>query len=202
MKLYYSPGSCALAVHIILIESGLNYETESVNLRQQPIQTASGVVFNTISPKGYVPALIINAGQLLTESQVLLQYVADQATSKQLIPVAGTLARYQTQEWLAFIATEIHKGFAPLWNPAATAEQKEAAWANLAKRLDWLNQELGDKAYLMGDFSVADPYLFTCLNWANYHQRTLESWTNVVAFMERVRARPATQQALKEEGLI
>lgn len=201
MKLYYSPGSCALAVHIILIESGLTYQIEAVNLREQPLKTASGVLFNSINPKGYVPALITNSGQLLTECPVLLEYVADQATAQQLIPAAGTIARYQTQEWLAFIATEIHKGFSPLWNPAATNEQKETAWVNLSKRLDWINQEFGDKAYLMGDFSVADPYLFTCLSWSKYLQRSLESWTNIVAFVERMQARPATQQAIKEEGM-
>ncbi len=201
MKLYYSPGSCALAVHIALAEAGLKYETEAVDLRATPHKTAGGKIYTDVSPKGYVPALVLDNGELLTEGQVLLQYVADLAPQKALAPKAGEFARYRLQEWLAFVSTEIHKGFGPLWNPASTAEQKDAAWTKLASRIAYVNEVLKDKEFLMGAFSVADAYLFTCLRWTGFFQKPLTPYPHVLKWMERVIARPGVRQAMQEEGL-
>ncbi|MCL2309431.1 MAG: glutathione transferase GstA [Proteobacteria bacterium] len=201
MKLYFSPGSCALAVHIALAETGLRYETEAVDLRSTPHKTASGAIYINVNPKGYVPALVLDNGEILTEGQVLLQYVADLAPQKALAPKAGEFARYRLQEWLAFVSTEIHKGFGPMWNPASTPEQKDAAWARLASRIAYVNEALSDTEYLMGHYSVADAYLFTCLRWTGFFKRPLTDYPNVLKWMERVIARPAVKQAMQEEGL-
>ncbi|MDR0771318.1 MAG: glutathione transferase GstA [Burkholderiales bacterium] len=201
MKLYFASGSCALAVHIALAEAGLKYEAEAVDLRAQPHKTASGAVYTEVSPKGYVPALVLDNGELLTETQVLLQYVADQVPEKALAPKAGEFARYRLLEWLSFIATEIHKGFSPLWNPASTPEQKDAAWAKLASRLAYVNEVLSSREFLIGKFSVADAYLFTCLRWTGFLQKPLTLYPNVLKWMERVIARPGVRQAMQEEGL-
>ncbi len=202
MKLYYSPAACSLSPHIVLAESGLSYELEKVNLRETPHRTESGVEFSTINSKGYVPALQLDSGEMLTEGVAIVQYIADQVPGKYLAPANGTLARYRLQEWLNFISTEIHKGFGPLWNPANSPEAKDAAWTKLASRIDWLVAQLGGKDYLLGDYSVADAYLFTCLSWAKYLDRSLDAWPTLAAYLARVAARPAVQQALKAEGLL
>lgn len=202
MKLYYSPAACSLSPHIVLAESGLAYTLEKVNLRETPHRTESGVDFATINPKGYVPALLLDNGELLTEGVAIVQYIADQVPGKYLAPANGTLARYRLQETLNYIATEIHKGFGPLWSPANSQEVKDAAWEKLAKRIDWLAGQLGSKEYLLGEYSVADAYLFTCLSWAKYLQRSLDAWPTLTAYLARVAARPAVQQALKAEGLL
>ncbi|MDR1529533.1 MAG: glutathione transferase GstA [Burkholderiales bacterium] len=204
MKLYFSPGSCALATHIALAESGLPYEIEAVNLRVDPHTTASGAVFTTINPKGYVPALVLDNGEILTEGQVLLQYVADQVPDKKLAPAAGTIARYRMMEWLSFISTEIHKAYKPLWMPTASMEAKDAAWAQLSRRFDYLNRELSDKDYLLGAFSAADCYLFVTLSWADNAviKRSIDGWTNLSAFMKRMKERASVRKAMKEEGLL
>ncbi|MDR2710552.1 MAG: glutathione transferase GstA [Burkholderiales bacterium] len=201
MKLYFSRGSCALAVHIALAEAGLKYETEEVDLRVTPHKTASGRLYTEINPKGYVPTLVLDNSELLTEGQVVLQYVADQAPQKALIPKAGEFARYRLQEWLAFISTEVHKGFAPLWNPATPQEQKDAAWERLTTRIAHANEALNGKEYLMENFSVADAYLFTCLRWTGFFKKPLTAYPHLLAWMERVAARPAVKQAMQEEGL-
>lgn len=201
MKLYYSPAACSLSPHIVLIESGLPFELEKVNLHETPHRTESGVAFASINPKGYVPALQLDDGDVLTEGVAIVQYLADQVPGKCLAPANGTLARYHLQEWLNFIATEIHKGFGPLWNAANSPEVKDAAWAKLAGRIDWLVAQLGDRDYLLGDFCVADAYVFTCLRWSNYLERSLEGWPKLTAYLARVEARPAVQRAMKEEGL-
>lgn len=202
MKLYYSPAACSLSPHIVLAESGLSYELEKVNLRETPHRTESGVEFSTINSKGYVPALALDNGEVLSEGVAIVQYLADQVPGKYLAPANGTLARYRLQEWLNFISTEIHKGFGPLWSPANSAEVKDAAWAKIASRIDWLVAQLGNKEYLLGDYSVADAYLFTCLNWAKILDRSLDNWPQLTAYLARVAARPAVQQAMKEEGLL
>ena len=202
MKLYYAPAACSLSPHIVLAESGLSYELEKVNLREVPHRTESGVEYSKINPKGYVPALMLDNGELLTEGVAIVQYLADQVPGKYLAPANGTLERYRLQEWLNYIATEIHRGFTPLWKTTTSPEAKDAAWANLAGRLDLLAKQLGDKEYLMGDFSVADAYLFTCLSWAKYLQRSLDTWPTLTAYLARIAARPAVLQAMKEEGLL
>ena len=201
MKLFLKPGACSLASHIVLEELGRPYETEAVDLAKKV--TASGADFWAINPKGYVPALLLDDGDLLTEGPAILQYLADLAPELNLAPANGSKARYQLQSWLAFIATEVHKNFTPFFNPAATPEMKELARANLQRRLGYVNDQLAGRDFLMGDtFSVADAYLFTVVGWAKFVQLDLSAWPHLIAFQGRVAARPATQRALKAEGLI
>ncbi len=201
MKLYFAPGSCALATHIALAESGLPYEIEAVDLHQNPHTTASGVAFTTINPKGYVPALVLDNGETLTEAQVILQYIADHATGEQIAPEAGTLKRYRMMEWLAFLASEIHKSYAPLWTPSASTEEKNVAWATLSKRFGYIDHELNGKEYLLGSFSVADCYLYVMLLWTKQLKLSIDTWPNLQALVKRMAARSAVQQAMKEERL-
>lgn len=201
MKLFLKAGACSLASHIALEEAGLRYDTESVDLRTKTL--ASGGDFSKINPKGYVPALLLDGGELLTEGPAILQYVADQAPSKGLAPAAGTLARYQLQSWLTYIGTELHKSFSPFFNPAASDDWKAAARANLERRLGLVNQQLAAQPFLLGEaFSVADAYLFTVLSWASAIKLDLSAWPALVAFQQRVGARPAVQAVLKDEGLL
>lgn len=201
MKLFLKPGACSLASHIVLEELGRPYETEAVDLAKKV--TASGADFWAINPKGYVPALLLDDGDLLTEGPAILQYLADQVPELNLAPANGSKARYQLQSWLAFIGTEVHKNFTPFFNPAATPEMRELARANLQRRLGYINDQLADRDFLMGDtFSVADAYLFTVVGWAKFVQLDLSAWPHLIAFQGRVAARPATQRALKAEGLI
>ena len=201
MKLFLKPGACSLASHIVLEELGRPYETEAVDLAKKV--TASGADFWAINPKGYVPALLLDDGDLLTEGPAILQYLADQAPELNLAPANGSKARYQLQSWLAFVGTEVHKNFSPFFNPAATPEMKELARANLQRRLGYVNDQLAGRDFLMGDtFSVADAYLFTVVGWAKFVQLDLSAWPHLIAFQGRVAARPATQRALKAEGLI
>ena len=201
MKLFLKPGSCSLASHIVLEEIGRTYDTETVDLAKK--LTASGADFWGINPKGYVPALLLDDGDLLTEGPAILQYLADLAPELQLAPANGSKARYQLQSWLTFIGTEVHKNFSPFFNPAATPEMKDLARANLQRRLGYVNDQLAGRDFLMGDtFSVADAYLFTVVGWAKFVQLDLSAWPHLIAFQGRVAARPATQRALKAEGLI
>ncbi|MDD2977850.1 glutathione transferase GstA [Aquabacterium sp.] len=201
MKLFLKPGSCSLASHIVLEEIGRPYDTETVDLAKK--LTASGADFWAINPKGYVPALLLDDGDLLTEGPAILQYLADLAPELQLAPANGSKARYQLQSWLTFIGTEVHKNFSPFFNPAATPEMKELARANLQRRLGYVNDQLAGRDFLMGDtFSVADAYLFTVVGWAKFVPLDLSAWPHLIAFQGRVAARPATQRALKAEGLI
>ncbi|MDI3490483.1 MAG: glutathione S-transferase [Thauera sp.] len=200
MKLYYKAGACSLASHIVLEETGLPYETEAVDLKTKV--TASGADFTQINAKGYVPALVLDTGELLTEGPAILQYLADRVPEKKLVPADGTLERYRLQSWLTFIGTELHRSCTPFFSPASGDAWKAAAMANLERRLDYTNGELAGKAYLLGDgFSVADAYLFTVLSWMPYVKIDLSRWSNLTAFQARVAARPAVQAALKAEGL-
>lgn len=201
MKLYYSPGACSLSPHIVLREAGLDITIEKVNLRTK--ETESGANYAAINPKGYVPALQLDDGELLTEGPAIVQYVADLVPEKKLAPPAGTLARARLQEWLTFIGTELHKSFSPLFNPAASDDMREAARANLARRFPIAAAALDAKPYLLGDeFSVADAYLFTVLSWAGLVGVDISPWPSLGAFAERIKARPAVQAALKAEGLL
>lgn len=200
MKLYYKAGACSLSPHIVLVEAGLPYTLESVDLKTKV--TASGVEYTKINPNGYVPALQFDDGAVLTEGPAIIQYLADQVPAKKLAPPAGSLERARLQEWLNFIATEIHKSFGALFNPAAPEEAKIAAKALLGRRLDYVAQRLEGRDYLLGDFSVADAYLFTVLNWCRPVGIDLATRPAVAAYQARVAARPAVQQAMREEGLI
>jgi len=200
MKLYISPGACSLSPHIVVSEAGINVELEKVNLAEH--KTASGQDYMTINPKGYVPALRLDDGNVLTEGPAIVQYLADQKPASGLIPAAGSLDRYRVQEWLNFIGTELHKNFGALFNKATPDATKETAKANITKRLAYLNDRLAGKQYLMGStFTVADAYAFTIVNWTNFVGIDLKPYPNLAAYMARVAARPKVLETLKAEGL-
>ena len=201
MKLYYSAGACSLAAHIALEEAGLKYEAISAPTKTKLLPDGSD--YRQVNPLGYVPYLVLDDGQALRECAIVCQYVADQAPAKKLIPACGSMARYQLQMWMHFIATELHKGFSPLFNPAMPDEAKKIARDRLQDRLKFVDGELAGKTYLMGqDFTVADAYLFTVTNWAKPMAIDLSPYPNLLAWRERVAARPAVQAAMKAEGLI
>lgn len=201
MKLYFTPAACSLAVHIVLREAGFKFDLEQVDLATK--ETASGSDFLKINPKGYVPALQLEDGQVLTEDQVILQYLADQKPKAGLAPGLGSMERYRLMEWLAFISTEVHKGFGPFWNPNTPEVTKQNALTLLSRRFDYLVARLADKLWLMGDnYTIADAYLFTVLRWSDYHKIDLSKWPLLSAYMERVATRPAVQAAMRAEGLI
>ena len=201
MKLYYSPGACSLAPHIVAREAGLPVDLVKVDLATH--RTETGADYFGINPRGYVPALEID-GELHTEVAALVQYLAEQAPGSTLLPPAGTMERFRVQQWLAFVSSELHKTFSPwLWH-AETAEQtKQAAREKLAVRFAELDKHLADHAYLTGDtFTVADAYAFTIVNWSNFLKVDLKPYPNLSAFMARVAARPKVREALKAERLV
>jgi len=201
MKLYYSPGACSMAPHIVLREAGYKFDLEKVDIPNK--KTASGNDFWKINPKGYVPALQLDDGQVLTEVGVICQYLADQKSESGLAPKLGTMERYRLMEALNFAASEVHKQIGALFNPKMTPEMKEVQLGVIERRLNALEKSLEGKQYATGDkFSVADAYLFTVLNWAGMHKIDLGKWPNIKNFMGRVGARPAVQETLKAEGLV
>ncbi len=201
MKLYYAPGACSQAPHIALREAGLDFEPVKTDIRAKRLE--SGEDYFAINPKGSVPALGLDDGALLTENAALLQYIGDSAPQSGLLPPLGDFRRYRVLEWLNYIATELHKGFGPLWNPSATPEAKEAARQLLAKKFDYVQERLGDGDYLLGDrFTAPDAYLFVVLNWTRMHEIDLSRWPGLVAYVRRVSHRPAVQETLRAEGLI
>ena len=200
MKLYFAPGACSLAPHIALREAALEFDLEQVDLRAK--QTKSGGDYRAINPKGGVPALGLDDGQVLTEAAVILQYIADRKPASQLAPAAGTIERYREQEWLNWVATELHKGISPFFNPKASDEWKQVLRDRLAFQFEFLNGRMA-KPFLMGaQYTVADSYLYTILRWTKLHNIELGKWPDIPAFMARVEARPAAQAALKAEGLL
>lgn len=201
MKLYYSPGACSLAPHIVLFEAGYTFDTEKVDIPNK--KTASGADYWQINPKGYVPALQLDDGEVLTEVSTILQYLADQKPASGLAPAAGTMPRYRLMEWLNFIATEVHKSVGGLFNPQMTPEMKEVQKAYITRRFNALDKMMAGKQYLTGDsFSVADAYLFNVLRWCGFHKIDLATWPNIQAFFARAGARPQVQAAMRAEGLI
>jgi len=196
VKLYYSPGACSLSPHIVAEEAGLAVELEKVDLRQH--KTETGEDFYKINPKGYVPALKLDDGSILTEGPAIVQYLADQRPASHLAPANGTMARYRLMEWLGFINSELHKNFSPLFRDVPEAV-KSAAKATIAKRFAYVDEVLAHKDYLLGEFSVADAYLFVMTNWAT--SMRLELPSHVAAFRKRMLARPKVQAAMKAEGL-
>jgi glutathione S-transferase len=201
LKLYFSPGACSLSPHIALREAGLDFTLEKTDLRSK--QTASGGDIRKDNPKGMVPTLVTDDGDVLTEGPAIVQFIADQKPDSGLAPKAGTIARYHLMEWLNFITSELHKNYSPLFNPNAPEEYKKLVHEALATRYAFVNEKLAGKSYLMGDqFTVADGYLFTVTNWARIVKFDLTPYPNVLAFQERVRARPKVQEALKAEGII
>jgi glutathione S-transferase len=201
MKLYYSPGACSLSPHIALREAGLAFEPVLASTKSHKLQ--DGTDYYGINPLGYVPLLELDDGTRLREGPAIVQYIADQAPTKNLAPANGTLPRYRLQEWLTFIGTEIHKTFSPLFMPAMPDEGKQIFRDKLAARFKWVDGALGGKNYLMGDqFTVADGYLYVVTRWTDPMKIDISGFTNLTAHHQRVTARPAVQEALKVEGLL
>jgi glutathione S-transferase len=201
MKLYYFAAACSLASNISLREAGLKFELVKVDRRTR--KAADGLDFTEVNPKGYVPALTLDDGQVLTENIAVLQYIADRNPSAKLAPPAGTMERYRLVEWLAFISSEVHKNFSPLFREDAHDEVKQYARRNLSVRLDYLNGRIGGGPYLMGEtFTVADAYLFTVLAWGKFVQVDLAHWPQLQHHSERVGGRPHVVEALKAEHLL
>jgi glutathione S-transferase len=200
MKLYYKAGACSLSPRIVLHEAGLPFDSENVDLATK--QTDSGADFRAVNPNGYVPALVLDSGEVLTEGPAIVQYLADQAPDKRLAPPAGSIARYQLMSLLNFISTELHKSFSPLFRPDTPEQTRQTAHDNLARRFEAVAQRLKAGPYLMGpDFTVADAYLFTVLRWTVPMKVDLSRWPELLAYMDRVASRPAVQAALREESL-
>ncbi|MDO9196067.1 glutathione transferase GstA [Rhodoferax sp.] len=201
MKLYYSPGACSLSPHIALKESGLAFEAIAAPTKTHKLP--DGTDYYTINPLGYVPLLVLDNGAQLREGPAILQYIADQVPAKQLAPANGTFERYKLQEWLNFIATELHRSFTPLFTPGMPDEAKTIAKTRLTSRLQWVDGELAKAPYVMGDaFTVADGYLFTVAGWSKHVGIDISGLANLGAFMARVGARPAVQDTLCAEGLL
>jgi len=201
MKLYYSPGACSLSPHIVASEAGIPLELEKVDLASH--KTEGGQDFLSINPKGYVPALRLDDGSVLTEGPAIVQYLADRKPATGLAPSAGTIERYRLQEWLTFIGTEVHKNFGTLFNKASSDDAKQTAKANIAKRLGYLNEQLAERQFLLGStFTVADAYAFTIVNWTNFVGIDLKPYPNVGAYMARIGSRPKVQETLRAEGLL
>jgi len=201
MQLYFAPGACSLASHITAREAGINLELKRADTKTKKLEDGSD--YYAINSKGAVPALKLDNGQVLTEGVAIMQYLADQKPESGLAPKNGTLERYRVQEWLNYVTSEVHKTFSPLWNPANEQAVKDYALANLKKKFDWLNTQLTGKKYLTGDnFTVADAYLFTVVNWTRPLAIDLAPWPALQEFQARVFARTKVQEAMVAEGLI
>jgi glutathione S-transferase len=204
MKLYYAPGTCSLSPHIVAREAGLAIELERVDIGKTPHRTTSGADFSTINPKGYVPALVLDDGEILTEGAAMVQFLADRAPQSGLAPAAGTIARYRLQEWLTFISSELHKMFSPwLFHPEHGEIAAAAARAKIAERLAFVDEHLATRPYLVGDgFTAADAYAFTIVGWSRPARVDLASFANLKGYMDRIAARPKVQEAMRAEGLL
>ena len=200
MKLFFSPGACSLAPHIVLRETKSAFTLEKVNTGTHLL--ADGSDYYSINPKGQVPVLELDGGGRLTEGPIIVQYVADKAGRTDLMPAAGTMERYRVMEWQNYVTSELHKGYTPLFNKALDAEAKKLLSGVLLKKYAWLDAQLAGKSYLTGDtFTGADAYLFTVTNWSAYVGLDVSGFANLQAFMQRVAARPAVQEAMAAEGL-
>ena len=201
MKLYYTPGYCSLSSHIALREADAPFELCKVDTRAG--RTENGGDYKKINPKGYVPALQLDNGEVLTEGPAIMQFVADQNPAAQLAPPAGTLLRARLQEWLNFICSEVHKPFGPLFDSATPEAWRARLTADVQRQFGWLASQLAGRRYLMGeDFTVADGYLFTVLSWAPDVGIPLNPWPTIAQFLARVHARPKVLEALRAEGLV
>jgi glutathione S-transferase len=201
MKLYFAPGVCSLSPHIVLNESGLPFEKVKVDNKTKVMD--GGGDYKTVNPLGYVPALQLDDGTIVTEGPAIVQYIADKVPDKKLAPPNGTLERTKLQTWLNFVTSELHKGFSPLFNPAMPDEAKKIFRDRLASRFAYLDKHLAKNDYLMGNaFTVVDAYLFVVSNWASRVDVDLSPYPAVLAYRKRVSARPAVQAAMKAEGLI
>lgn len=201
MKLYYSPGACSLSPHIVLKEAGLSFNLVKVDVRAKTLDDGSDYL--KVNPKGQVPALSFDNGDMLTEGSVIVQMIADKVPEKNLAPANGTIDRYKLQEWLNFIGTELHKSFGPLFQPALSDDTKQFFKDRILGKFKYIDGALAGKDYLMGkQFTVPDAYLFTMLAWADRMKIELSGFTNLMAYKARVAARPKVQEALSAEGLL
>jgi glutathione S-transferase len=199
MKLYYLAAACSLASNIALRDAGLKFELVKVNRHTH--RTADGQDYYEINPKGYVPALMLDNGEVLTENVAVLQYIADRNPAAKLAPPFGSMERYRLVEWLSFISSEVHKGFSPLFREDAPEDTKQYARQNLSKRLEYLAHVLAGRPYLMGEqYTIADPYLFAVLSWGGYLK--FDIGTQLQRYVENIGKRPAVIEALTAEGLI
>jgi len=199
MKLYYSPGACSLSPHIALHEAGLDHELVKVDLRAKKLE--NGDDYLKVNPKGQVPALMLDNGELVTEGPVIVQMIADKAAAKNLAPAATSPERYKLQEWLTYINGELHKNIGPLFNPALSDDAKGVFKDRAIGKFKYVDGQLAGKDYLMGkQFTVADGYMFVMLAWADRNKFDLSGLSNLKAYQARVAARPAVQAALKMEA--
>jgi glutathione S-transferase len=201
MKLYFSAGACSLSPHIVSLEAGIPLTLVKVDTKSKT--TEDGADFLAINPKGYVPALQLDDGEVLTEGTAIVQFLADQKPAAKLAPAAGTFERVRLQEMLGYINSELHKTYSPLFGASVTPELRADRIAYLEKRYGFIEKRLADgRPYLFGEqFTVADAYLYTVTNWAGFVKVDLSAFPNLLAFQQRVSARPAVQQALAAEGL-
>jgi glutathione S-transferase len=201
MKLYYAPGACSLSPHIVARELGIPVELKKVNAKDKTID--GGGDYWKVNGRGYVPALELDNGEILTEGPAIVQYLADQKPEAGLAPKSGTFERYRLQEWLNFLTSEVHKQFSPLFKPNTPDDYKKIARENIATRFDWLDKQLAGKEYLMGkQFTVADAYAFVLIGWSKFQGIDLARWPNLAAYHKRVGARAKVQEALQAEGLL
>jgi glutathione S-transferase len=201
MKLYYAPGACSMAPHIVAREAGYSLDLTKVDIPNKKFE--GGGDYWKVNFKGYVPTLQLDDGQMLTEVGVICQYLADQKPESGLAPKAGTMERYRLMEWMNFISSEVHKQIGALFNPKFTPEMREVQLVTIGRRLQPLDAALAGKQYLMGErYTVADAYLFTILNWTPHLKIDLSTWPNVKSYLERLGKRPKIQETMKAEGLL
>jgi glutathione S-transferase len=201
MKLYYSPGACSLSPHIALLEAGLPYDLVKVDLRAKKLE--NGDDYLKVNPKGQVPALTLDNGEVVTEGPVIVQMIADKASAKNLAPARDSAERYKLQEWLNFVTAELHKNFSPMFSPVLSDDAKAFFKDRVMGKFKYVDSQLAGRDYLMGkQFTVADGYLFTMLSWAEHLKFNLSAMPNLLAYKARVGARPKVQEALTREGLM
>ena len=199
LTLYYTPGACSQAAHIVLHEAGLSHDTEAVDLHAH--RTASGADFYAVNPKGAVPALAIDDEYVLTENCAVLQYLGDLSGDEKLFPRTGR-KHYRTIEWLSYLGSDVHKSFGPLFNPASSDDVRQAARDAIGSKLDFIERELDQRDYLVGDtMTVADPYLFAMLGWLAGFDIDLANWPNLLGLRQRIAARDTVKAVMKAEGL-
>ncbi len=200
MKLYFTPGACSLAPHIVANEAGIDLDLVKVDIKSK--KTEQDQDYLATNPNGYVPALVLDGGETLTEASVVVQYLADRKPEAGLMPPAGELARYKVQQWLTFVATELHKSFGVFFKPTTTEDMKAINREHLARRLAFVDKSLDGRSFLTGEtFTAADAYLWTILGWAKFTGFDLDAYANVQRFIATVAARPAVQKSLRAEGL-
>ena len=200
MKLYYSPGACSQAPHILMHEIGISHDAQRVDLRAKTLEDGSSYL--AVNPKGSVPAIELDNGEVLTENAVILQYLGDRSGSTDALPATGSFRRYRVLEWTNFITTELHKRFSYLFNPNASDEMKAMVIGDIGKKLDVVDAQLGDGPFLMGEeLTIADPYLFVITGWTE-KMIGLDRWPNLAAFRRRMLERPSVRNVLRFEGLL